>query len=280
MIRIPFVKMQGAGNDYVYLDCTRQPMQDLLASLTLPALARRLSNRHYGIGSDGLVLILSSSVADLQMRMFNADGSEAEMCGNAARCVGKYAYEHGLVGRNVITLETHAGIRQLTLNIEENRVQSVAVNMGKPQLLGQVILPPENIKGLCHEVYKVSMGNPHAVFFMEEPVEEADLQSIAASVSAHPSFPEGANVEIVNLLSAKEVNMRVWERGAGETLACGTGACAVAAAAQTKKKADRQVTIQLPGGALMVSRQTDGSLVLTGPAQEVFIGEYLIQKVL
>lgn len=237
-MEIPFIKMHGLGNDYVYIDCFPKDAAKLIARIELSVLAQRVSDRHFGIGSDGLVLIMPSKVADVRMRMFNADGSEAEMCGNAARCVAKYAYEHGLCG-NPMTLETLAGIKHITLQTQKNRVTSVTVEMG------------------------TSMGNPHKVIITEEPVAALSLYGI-----------EGTNVEWINVLNRHEIAMRVWERGTGETMACGTGACAAVMAAIEQGLTDNEVTVHLRGGDLLVRRDQQGTIFMTGPATEVFRGTY------
>ncbi|MBR5677363.1 MAG: diaminopimelate epimerase [Paludibacteraceae bacterium] len=237
-MEIPFIKMHGLGNDYVYIDCFPKHTAKLIAGIKLSVLAQRVSDRHFGIGSDGLVLIMPSKVANVRMRMFNADGSEAEMCGNAARCVAKYAYEHGLCG-NPVTLETLAGIKHITLQTQKNRVTSVTVEMGS------------------------SMGNPHKVIITEEPVAALSLYGI-----------EGTNVEWINVLNRREIAMRVWERGTGETMACGTGACAAVMAAIEQGLTDSEVTVHLRGGDLLVRRDQQGTIFMTGPATEVFRGTY------
>ena len=237
-MEIPFIKMHGLGNDYVYIDCFPKDTAKLIAKAELSVLAQRVSDRHFGIGSDGLVLIMPSKVADVRMRMFNADGSEAEMCGNAARCVAKYAYEQGLCG-NPMTLETLAGIKHITLQTQKNRVTSVTVEMGS------------------------SMGNPHKVIITEEPVAALSLYGI-----------EGTNVEWINVLNRHEIAMRVWERGTGETMACGTGACAAVMAAIEQGLTDNEVTVHLRGGDLLVRRDQQGTIFMTGPATEVFRGTY------
>lgn len=237
-MEIPFIKMHGLGNDYVYIDCFPKDAAKLIARIELSVLAQRVSDRHFGIGSDGLVLIMPSKVADVRMRMFNADGSEAEMCGNAARCVAKYAYEHGLCG-NPMTLETLAGIKHITLQTQKNRVTSVTVEMG------------------------TSMGNPHKVIITEEPVAALSLYGI-----------EGTNVEWINVLNRHEIAMRVWERGTGETMACGTGACAAVMAAIEQGLTDNEVIVHLRGGDLLVRRDQQGTIFMTGPATEVFRGTY------
>ena len=239
MKTLPFIKMHGLGNDYVYIDAFNSDTAAILADTDLSDLARRMSNRHFGVGSDGLVLIMPSHCADVRMRMFNADGSEAEMCGNASRCIAKYAYEQGLCGKTM-TLETLAGTKHLTLTTNaQNRVTEVTVAMGQ------------------------TMGNPHKVFIIEEPVDTIDIHEI-----------KGTNAEWVNVLNRNEIAMRVWERGTGETMACGTGACAAAVTTMDKGLTDNHVTVHLRGGDLDVYRNDDGIIFLTGPATEVFQGEY------
>ena len=232
--------MHGLGNDYVYIDCFPKDTAELIAKTDLSALAQRVSDRHFGIGSDGLVLIMPSEVADVRMRMFNADGSEAEMCGNAARCVAKYAFEQGLCG-NPMTLETPAGIKHITLQTRNDKVTSVTVEMG------------------------TTMGNPHKVIITDEPVDSLSLYGI-----------EGTNVEWINVLNRREIAMRVWERGTGETMACGTGACASVMAAIEQGLTDNEVTVHLRGGDLLVRRDENGVIYLTGPATEVFRGEFCL----
>ena len=252
---IPFIKMHGLGNDYVYIDGFRQETAALLTKVNLAALARRVSDRHFGIGSDGLVLIFPSEEADACMRIFNADGSEAQMCGNAVRCVGKYLYESGLCHDVHMQIETLAGIRVLSLQVSHGRVEQVTVNMGRP------VIQPDSIQiGMDPIDYtSVNMGNPHAVFFRN------DL----------PKLPVNTNIEFVNVRNEKELDVRVIERGSGETLACGTGACAAAVAAIYHGLTEQTVTVHLPGGELMIQWSTNSSPVfMTGPATEVFRGEY------
>lgn len=233
-----FIKMHGLGNDYIYVDCFRSDTAQQIAGADLSALARRVSDRHFGIGSDGLVLIMPSEVADVRMRIFNADGSEAEMCGNAARCIAKYACENGLCGETM-TLETLAGIKHLAVHKRAGKVDVVTVQMG------------------------TELGNPHKVFIADEPVEKLAIYSI-----------EGTNAEWVNLLNRREIRMRVWERGSGETMACGTGACASAIETMNQGLTDSEVLVHMPGGDVMVRRDEQGVIYLTGPATEVFRGEY------
>lgn len=249
-MKIHFIKMHALGNDYVYIDCLSRKMDSHMANTDQPALARMISDRHRGVGSDGLVLILPSQVADVRMRMFNADGSEAEMCGNAARCIAKYVFEQGICG-NPLTLETLAGIKQLSLHTNaEGRVEQVTVTMG------------------------TTLGNPHEVFI----VDAADaLDPQFERLCADPCYADlraKANIECVCVLNRKELRMRVCERGTGETMACGTGACAVAVAAMNRGLTDDQVTVHMPGGEVTVHRDDEGVIYLTGSATEVFRGVY------
>ena len=270
MKTLPFIKMHGLGNDYVYIDCFRSDTAQKIAEADLPALARRVSDRHSGIGSDGLVLILPSEVADVRMRIFNADGSEAEMCGNAIRCVGKYLYENGICIKLRLSIATKAGIRSLRLQVEDDVVQQVTVNMGAPS-----VQPDTLMKGSVPFGFSsVNMGNPHAVFFRQAIEQIEEIMHYGPLVSAHPHFPEGTNVELAYVRNIHEIDVRVWERGSGVTLACGTGACAVAVAAMRQGLAERNVVVHLPGGDLDIYRDIDGTVFMTGPATEVFRGEF------
>ena len=251
---LPFIKMHGLGNDYVYIDCFKKTKAQLITKTDLADLARRVSDRHFGIGSDGLVLILPSKVADAKMRIFNADGSEAEMCGNAIRCVGKYLYENGLCSNVHMEIETLAGIRFLSLQVVNGRVEQVTVNMGIPVISPQTLMADSMPIGYT----SVNIGNPHAVFFRDTV----------------PLLPTDTNVEFVHVRNEKELDVRVIERGSGETLACGTGACASAVAAIFHGLTERKITVHLPGGDLQIQWKNDASPVLmTGPATEVFRGE-------
>lgn len=249
-----FIKMHGLGNDYVFIDAFPPETNALLTQTDLPALARAVSDRHRGVGSDGLVLILPDQETDARMRIFNADGSEAEMCGNAIRCLGKYLYESGTCPRTHLRIATLAGIRELDLQLQDERVTQVTVKMGIPHIEKDIFLPHT-----CPQIYyKVNMGNPHAVFFCE-PL---------------PRWPENTNVEFVHVRNNKELDVRVIERGSGETMACGTGACASAAAAISNGFTDRTVTVHLPGGDLLIRQDADGEIYMTGTATEAFRGEY------
>ena len=269
-MRLNFVKMQGLGNDYVYIDCISS--QSLFRqTLDLPRLARVISDRHLGVGSDGLVLMLPSKEADARMRIFNADGSEAQMCGNAIRCVGKYLYESGLCHRNQLAVETLAGLRFLTMEVIDSVVKQVKVNMGIPQVTtGSLALGERDILGYT----SVNMGNPHAVFFRNWVISDAEMSELGKHISTHPHFPEGTNVEFVYVRNVHELDVRVWERGTGETLACGTGACAAAVAAIQHGLTERNVTVHMRGGDLIIHWNDNGTVLMTGPAAEVFRGTY------
>ncbi len=254
MQTLPFIKMHGLGNDYIYIDCFRPETAAIIAKTNLANLARRVSDRHFGIGSDGLVLMLPSKTADAKMRIFNADGSEAEMCGNAIRCVGKYLYESGRCTHLHMEIRTLAGVRNLALQVAEGKVTQVTVNMGRPTLQPATIMLGADPVGYT----AVNMGNPHAVFFRDTV----------------PQLPTNTNVEFVRVRNKHELDVRVIERGSSETLACGTGACASVAAAIYHGLTERTVTVHLPGGDLQIQWKTDLSPVfMTGPATEVFRGE-------
>ena len=262
-----FVKMQGAGNDYVYVDCFRENVPD-------PAtLAVRVSDRHFGIGSDGLVLIGPSDAADCRMRMFNADGSEGEMCGNAIRCVGKYVYEHRIAVKPRLTVETLAGIKTLELTVWEGKVTAATVDMGVPELTSKL---PEEIfvEDRKQTFVGISMANPHAVYFRDE-IGALNLEAIGPEYENHARFPNRVNSEFVQVIDRGHVRMRVWERGSGETMACGTGASACAAACMLMGYTDETVRVELRGGILTIrwDREGSGHIFMTGPAEEVFKGE-------
>lgn len=265
--------MHGLGNDYVYIDCFPKDTAKLIAKTDLSALAKHVSDRHFGIGSDGLVLILPSMEADVKMRIFNSDGSEAQMCGNAIRCVGKYVYESGICQRPRLLVETRAGIRLLTLEIKDGKVNKVTVNMGVPQIKRASLVLEADPLGFTI----VNMGNPHAVFFRKSLMSEEALASIGQKIGTHPYFPEGTNVEFVSVRNEHELDVQVWERGSGITLACGTGACAAAAAAIWNGLANSDIVVHLPGGDLIISQENSKkSIFMTGSATEVFRGEYNI----
>jgi diaminopimelate epimerase len=275
---IKFVKMHGTGNDYVYIDCFEQNVDNP------QELAVRVSDRHKGIGSDGLILVMPSATCDFRMRMFNADGSEAQMCGNGSRCVGKFVYDRGYTNRKKITLETLAGIKTLELFPVNGKVEKVKVDMGAPELnvvnipaiwtesrlISKVIdFEPEK-----YAVTAVSMGNPHAVIFTEG-IDSLDLETIGKKIENHPMFPERVNVEFVEILSPSHAKMRVWERGSGETMACGTGACAVGVAGVLNSKLERKASISLLGGDLDIEwNEENNHVYLTGEAVTVFEGIY------
>ncbi|HLJ94437.1 MAG TPA: diaminopimelate epimerase [Gemmataceae bacterium] len=274
-----FTKMHGAGNDYVYIDCFRNPVPRDPAGLS-----RVISDRHVGVGSDGLILICPSDRADARMRMFNADGSEAEMCGNGIRCVAKFLYDHGLVRKPVLTVETGRGVLTLELEMERDRVVQVCVDMGEPILQAAQIPttlrgdPPIDVPLRVEEhmlnVTCVSMGNPHCVTFVEN-LNDGLVLGVGPKMERHAAFPRRTNAEFVRVESPEEVTVRVWERGSGETLACGTGACAVAVAGSLTGQTKRRITAHLPGGNLRLHwSETDNHVYLTGPAVEVFSGEW------
>ena len=311
-----FTKMHGIGNDYVYINCFEEEMKDPVR------LAPIISDRHFGVGSDGLILILPSKVADCRMRIFNADGSEAQMCGNGIRCVAKYVYDHKITQKNPLTVETLAGVKTIQLFTTNGKVSSARVNMGKPRLMrseipmlgketqvideiltisvtahphlnlprqgggiqgnneyspplmgGGVLLPIS--KGISFRITCVSMGNPHCVIFVDS-FDKIDLPQHGAEIERHHSFPERTNVHFVKVHSPKEVTMKTWERGSGITLACGTGASAVCVAGVLNKKTERKILVHLPGGGLELEWAEDGNVYMTGPATEVFTGEWTI----
>ncbi len=273
-----FTKMHGIGNDYVYINCFENTVANA------PELARRISDRHKGVGSDGLVLIMpASSTADVRMRMFNSDGSEAEMCGNAIRCVGKYVFERGIARKKELSVETLAGTRHLHLHTRGNRVTGATVDMGRPEwrpkripmmLEGETCLEhPLLVGGESYAISCVSMGNPHAVTFVED-IGALPLERIGPLIENHPRFPKKTNVEFAQVLDKKHLRMRVWERGAGETQACGTGACATAVVAARLGLAERDVRIDLAGGQLEIAWGEDDHVRMTGGAVSVFEGEW------
>lgn len=282
MNELKFTKMHGAGNDYIYINA----MDSCPAELE--KLAIRLSDRHKGIGSDGLVAIMPSEIADFRMRMFNADGSEGKMCGNAARCIGKYVFEKGLTRKTSVLLETLSGIKTLELHTDKmrSRVLSVTVDMGEPILEPRTIPVSDSIKSIKNislkvstEEYKVtavSMGNPHGVIFCKAP-EKMDIETPGKELEVHPVFPERANIEFVEVVSPAELKMRVWERGSGETLACGTGACAALVASVLNGKSERRAIVHLKGGDLEVEWDASSNHVfLTGPAEISFEGTVMV----
>ncbi|MBI2471626.1 MAG: diaminopimelate epimerase [Planctomycetes bacterium] len=275
-----FTKMHGIGNDYVYVNCFEEEVKD-------PAkLAPIISDRHFGVGSDGLILILPSKVADCKMRIFNADGSEAQMCGNGIRCVAKYVYDHKITQKNPLTVETQAGVKTIQLFTTNGKVSSARVNMGKPRLMRSEIpmlgketqVIDEKLTlgdGTSFNITCVSMGNPHCVIFVDT-FDNIDLTKHGAGIERHPSFPERTNVHFVRAHNPGEVTMKTWERGSGITLACGTGASAVCVAGVLNKKTGRKVLAHLPGGDLDLEWSEDGNVYMTGPATEVFTGKWTL----
>ena len=274
---IKFTKMHGLGNDYVYIDAINQKIENE------SSLAKFVSNRHFGVGSDGLILICKSEIADFKMRMFNSDGSEAEMCGNGIRCVGKFVYDKGLTNKTTVKIETLAGIKTLILNTKDGKVETARVDMGEPILEAEkipVISTEKPVKNLELEAENkkfkftcVSMGNPHAITIVEN-TKEFDVEKYGKVLEIDKAFPKKANIEFAQIIDRQNINMRVWERGAGETLACGTGACATAVACNLNGLTDRKVNIELLGGTLNIEwNETDNHVYMTGPAVTVFDGE-------
>ena len=281
MARLRFTKMHGIGNDYVYVDCFTQQVADPAA------LARRVSPRRTGIGSDGVILICPSTAADCRMEMYNADGSRGEMCGNGIRCVGKYVYDHGLLRKQSLDVETDAGIKHLRLHVDGAHVSAVTVDMGEPILdgpripvaaEGRVIDAPLEVDGTTYRVTCVSMGNPHCVVFVSD-VERLPLEHIGPRFEHHPFFPKRVNTEFVQVIDRTRLRMRVWERGSGETAACGTGACAVVVAAALNGHSERHAVVHLNGGDLDIEWRADNRVLMTGPAEEVFNGEVEISVI-
>lgn len=276
---LKFTKMHGIGNDYVYVNCFKETVSDP------EKLSIFVSDRHFGIGSDGLVLIMPSDKADFRMRMFNADGSEGMMCGNATRCIGKYVYDNGMTDKTNITLETKSGIKRLKLFVKDGKVETVLVDMGKAIIkpadipvrseLDTFISQKITVNGKEETVTCVSMGNPHCVLFTDTPVDTIELEKIGPYFENHELFPERINTEFANVLDDHTVKMRVWERGSGETWACGTGACAAAVAACLNGycKQGEEITLKLRGGDLAITYKEDGTVLMRGPAAKVFDGE-------
>lgn len=272
-----FTKMQGLGNDYIYVNGFQEEIK------APGEAAKRLSDRHFGVGADGLILIKPSQKADFTMEMYNADGSQGAMCGNGIRCVGKYVYDYGLTDQREITVETKSGIKALRLTVQDGKVSQVEVDMGEPELAPEkipVLLEGETVIGrevrVGEQTYRitcVSMGNPHCVTMVEE-VRGLDLAKIGPAFENHAMFPDRVNTEFIRVLDRKNIEMRVWERGSGETLACGTGACAVAVACALNGWTDEEVTVHLLGGDLRIrwDRETN-RVFMTGPAVTVFEGE-------
>jgi diaminopimelate epimerase len=277
---IKFTKMHGIGNDYIYINLFDQ-------KVARPSeLAREMSQRHYGVGADGLILIMPSDTADFRMRIFNADGSEAEMCGNGIRCFAKYVYEHGLTEKKELSIETLAGIMKLNLHVRNKQVKTVDVDMGEP-ILQRERIPMEGDPGMVinedlllddgvrFQITALSMGNPHAIIFVED-TENFPLEKYGPMIETHISFPRKTNVEIVRVINREEVQQRTWERGTGETMACGTGASAVTVASILNKLTERAVTVHLRGGDLKIEwNEEDNHVYLSGPAVEVFEGTWI-----
>ena len=272
-----FTKMQGLGNDYVYVNCFKETIENPTE------MAKKVSNRNFGIGSDGLIMINPSDVADFEMEMYNADGSRSEMCGNGIRCVGKYVYDYGLTEKEHISVETLAGIKYLDLTVEDGKVKLVKVDMGSPELVpenipivaegNRVIDEPINVNGTEYRMTGVSMGNPHAVVYVED-VKGLDIETIGPAFENHERFPNRVNTEFVKVLDRNTVEMRVWERGSGETMACGTGACAVAVACILNGFTEDKVTVKLLGGDLQIEWDKEADKIyMTGPAEVSFDGE-------
>lgn len=290
--KMKFVKMQGCGNDYIYIDGSKETVANK------PDVVRRLSDRHFGIGGDGVIFINSSETADFEMEMYNADGSRSEMCGNGIRCVAKYVYDYGLTDKTELAIESAGKIKYISLYIKDGKVDQVKVNMGEPELLKEKIpveisAGAENVIGcpICidndeYRITCVSMGNPHAVVFMDEirsngseekkqvSLKELEIEKIGPKFEHHPAFPNRTNTEFITVLDRHTVEMRVWERGTGETLACGTGCCAVAVAGVLNGRTEEDVTVRLLGGELQIRwDRTENCVYMTGPARTVFEGE-------
>lgn len=280
-ILVKFTKMHGCGNDYIYVNCFTEKIEEP------SVIAKKVSDRHFGIGSDGLILICPSETADFKMRMFNADGSEGKMCGNGIRCVAKYVYDNGMTDKEIITVETLSGIKTLQLAVSEGRVQAVTVDMGSPVLTpsqipvkcegDRMINQPVSVGGKEYYITCVSMGNPHAVVFTEEEVTALNLEKIGPLFENHEIFPDRVNTEFIHVIDEKTIDMRVWERGSGETLACGTGACASVVACVLNHKTEDEVLVHLLGGDLEVRYDREkNTVLLTGPAEFICTGEIAI----
>lgn len=284
---LEFTKMQGIGNDYVYIDCTKKELEKP------EKISQIVSDRHFGIGSDGLILILNSKVADFKMEIYNADGSQAEMCGNGIRCVAKFVYDKGLTEKTKLKIETLAGIKELELNVENGKVKTVKVDMGEPileaekipvyideKMKSEGITPTSVIKNLKLEAYNqnftftcVSMGNPHAITFIDN-VEKFDVKKFGSVFEVAKAFPKKSNIEFVEIVDKENINMRVWERGSGETMACGTGSCASVVACILNNKTSNKVKVHLLGGELYIEwNKENNHIYMTGPAEIVFEGK-------
>ena len=284
---LEFTKMQGIGNDYVYIDCTKKELENP------EKISQIVSDRHFGIGSDGLILILNSKIADFKMEIYNADGRQAEMCGNGIRCVAKFVYDKGLTDKTKIKIETLAGIKELELNVENGKVKTVKVDMGEPileaekipvyideKMKAEGITPTSVIKNLKLEAYNqnfiftcVSMGNPHAITFIDD-VEKFDVKKFGSVFEVAKAFPKKSNIEFVEIIDKENINMRVWERGSGETMACGTGSCASVVACILNNKTSNKVKVHLLGGELYIEwNKENNHIYMTGPAEIVFEGK-------
>jgi len=272
-----FTKMQGAGNDYIYIDCFKEKIEDHAG------LAKKLSDRHFGIGGDGVIYICPSETADFKMDLYNADGSHARMCGNGIRCLGKYVYERGLTDKLEISVETPSGIKQLSLNLAQGKVVSVSVDMGEPVLEPEqipvkaegdsAVKMPLRVSGGEYEVTCVSMGTPHAVVFMDE-IDYLVLPQLGPKFENHQAFPQRTNTEFVEVVDCANIKMRTWERGSGETLASGTGACAAVVAGVLTNQCGREVTVKVRGGELFIHwDEKTGHVMMTGDCVEIFEGE-------
>ena len=273
-----FSKMHGIGNDYVYVNCFKETVENP------EAVSIFVSDRRFGIGSDGLILIMPSDKADFRMRIFNADGSEAMMCGNGTRCVGKYVYDHGMTNKTDITLETNSGIKYLKLFVKDGKVDSVTVDMGKAILkprdipvdsdLDLFVAQPVEVACKEYNITAVAMGNPHSIVYVDD-VDSLDLEKIGSDFVNHKLFPNRVNTEFIKVIDDKTLLMRVWDRGSGETFACGTGACAsvVSSVLNNYCKYDEEVLVHLRGGDLRITYRKDGTVMMTGPATQVFDGE-------
>ena len=286
-MKMKFVKMQGAGNDYVYVDCTKTQLENA------SQIAIKVSDRHFGIGSDGLILIKNSKVADFFMEMYNADGSQSQMCGNGIRCVGKFVYDFGLTDKTEVAVETLAGIKYLTLHHgKDGKIESVTVDMGAPELEpakvpvdisqfkdsseGPIISRELTVNGQDYKVTAVSMGNPHSIVYLPQDIDikKFDLDAVGPYFESHPAFPERVNAEFIQVVDRANLNMRVWERGSAETWACGTGACASLVATVLNNMCDEEATLHLLGGDLRIRWDRDKNTVfMQGPAVTVFEGE-------
>lgn len=277
---VDFVKMHGAGNDFIVVDLLQKDL-----GVDLSKLAVRMCDRNFGVGADGLLLVMPSASADYRMRLINRDGTEAEMCGNGIRVFAKYLFDRGMVGENA-QIETLAGIKRIHLEVNGKKAVGATVNMGSPKLdakeipvvgyKGRVISRPLEVDGSIYEITCVNMGNPHCVIFMES-VEHVPVEKLGPKIEVHPTFPQRTNVEFVQILSPSELVMRVWERGAGMTLACGTGACSSVVAGVLNGKCGRCATVHLPGGDLRIEWREDNNLYMTGPAVEVYTGTYYLE---